>query len=89
METLMMIFPLILTNNLVMSVVKTFADKSATKTWLRAFLLILSGAGIIATSSLTGNEVDFNQLSDIGTAIAEIALLYIGSHYSYRVIKTA
>lgn len=84
-----MLFPLVFTNNLVMSLIKYLAGESKNKVWLRGMLGLLSVAGIISASALTGNEIDFNQLTDLGMLGLESVALFFASHYSYRVIKEA
>lgn len=89
MDFIQMILPLILTNNLVMSLVKSLSVSSQNIVWLRGLLLLFSGVGVVAASAVSGNPVDFNQLSDIAKAFLEILALAVGSHFSYKVIKTA
>lgn len=82
-------FPLVFTNNLLMSFVKIAAAGAIKKPWLRALLAILSIFGSLAASSLSGEPVNFNLISDWARLILESLVLYTASHYSYRVIKEA
>ena len=82
-------FPLVFTNNLIMSLVKRLAVVKESKLWLRGALLVISALGIVATSALAGNPVDLDSLSSIGTALLEILVLAVGSHFSYLAIKKA
>lgn len=84
-----MLFPMIFTNNLVMSLVKFLAGKSKNVVWLRGILAVLSILGAVAASSLSGTPVDFNQLTDWAKLILEAATLGLASHFSYRAIKEA
>lgn len=83
------ILGMVLTNNLVMSVVKYLLTAQKSKLWLRGVLTAISALGVIATASLTGNAIDFNSLSSLGTALAEIVGLAVASHFSYTAIKSA
>ena len=87
LETIVMIFPLVFTNNLVMSVVKYIRGAGESKKWLRGILGLLSLIGIVATSAYTGNPVDFNQFTDVGLTLVLAVVTAVMSHFSYRVIK--
>ena len=89
MSIISLLFPLIFTNNLVMSLIKFLAGKAAGTAWLRFMLGILSVVGIIAGSALTGVPVNFDSLSSLAFATIEAAALGILSHFSYKVITTA
>lgn len=89
MEILLMLFPMVFTNNLVMSFVKFLAGESKNKFWLRGMLAALSVIGAVSASALAGDSIDFNQLTEWGKLILESATLFVASHYSYRVIKEA
>lgn len=89
METIVMLFPMIFTTNLVMSFVKLLAGASKNVVWLRGILAVCSIIGAVAAASLSGQPVDFNQLTDWGKLILESATLFMASHYSYRAIKEA
>jgi hypothetical protein len=83
------LFPLMFTNNLVMSFVKYISRFKNSKLWLRGTLVILSAMGLISYSALMDQPVDFNQLSDLGQLLAQVIILAFGSHFSYRTIKEA
>lgn len=78
---------LLLSNNLVMSAVKYLSQNQSSKTWLRTALIVISILGIVAASSISGEPINFNQLSDLGKLLLETIVLSIGSHYSYTAIK--
>ena len=86
---LAMAFPLVFWNNLAMTVVKYLAGASKTKLWLRAILSVLSIFGVIAYSSITGDPVDFDRISSLGTLVVEALIVAFGAHFSYKAIKTA
>ena len=88
MQTIALLFPLVLTNNLIMSAVKLLAAKSVGKAWLRCMLVALSFIGIIATATITGDPVDLNRINELGMLLVETLVLTIGSHLSYKAIKT-
>lgn len=89
LNLLLTLFPLIFTNNLIMSVVKWISQKQESAIWLRGALIVISLLSVIATAALTGHPIDFNQLSDLGTMLAETIGLAIASHFSYKAIKNA
>lgn len=86
-EIIVTVLALILSNNLVLSLVKYLSFAKESKTWLRGALLVLSAVGIITTATLNGTPVDFDSLSSLGVSLAEMIVLAIGSHYSYKLIK--
>lgn len=79
------IFPLIPLNNWILAGVKVVAQEAATRAWLRGTLVILSLVGVIASSAISGTEIDFNQISDLWKLFLETAGLVLASHFSYRV----
>lgn len=83
------IVPLILTNNVALSAVKYLADGAAGKYMLRTLLLAFSLVGIVATSALTGNGIDINQVTELVNLIVMTVVTGVASHFSYRVIKDA
>ncbi len=87
LETIAMIFPLVFTNNLVMSLVKVLADGSLGTTGKRVMLGVISVIGLIAASAFTGNAIDFDSVSNIAQATVLAAVTGILSHFSYKVIK--
>ncbi len=80
---------LVLSSNLIMSLVKYLSVVKDSKVWLRGTLIVVSALGVVSAAALSGNPVDFNQLSDLGTALIETLVLAVGSHYSYKFIKKA
>lgn len=82
-------FPLIFTNNLVMSLVKYVAQESMDRTWLRTVLVISSLVGVLAVSAITGQDVNFNELTDLGRLFLETLGVSVGAHLSYKAIKNA
>lgn len=88
-QVLAIVGPLVFTNNVLMSFIKLLAGKAAGKVWLRGILLGLSVLGVISMSALTGNTVDFNQITDLTQALVEILLTAFGAHFTYRLIKEA
>lgn len=89
LQILAIVGTLVFTNNILMSFVKMLAGKATSTFWLRGVLLALSIAGVISMSALTGNAVDFNQITDLGKALVEIVLTAFGAHFTYRLIKNA
>lgn len=87
LETIAMIFPLVFTNNLVMSLVKVLADGSLKKTGLRVILGATSVLGLMAASAFTGNAIDFDSVSNIAQATVLATVTGVLSHFSYKVIK--
>lgn len=88
-ETISMIFALILPTNLLMSAVKLLSTKQESVTWLRVALMLVSLLGVIAGSALTGEPIDMDSLSSLGKALLEVVVLAIAAHFSYKTIKTA
>ena len=86
---LITLFSLVFTNNLLLSAVKQLRALQGNKKWLRAILFVLSAVGVVAGAAVTGDAIDFNQVTDLLKAAIEIAAVAIGSHYSYKAIKTA
>jgi hypothetical protein len=83
------LFPLVFTNNLIMSAVKYLSHKKENKGVLRVILVLVSVAGLITTAALTGDPVDLDKFSSLGMLGVETIILGVASHYSYRVIKEA
>lgn len=88
-DVLTMVFPLIFSANLVMSLVKFLADGTMSRPYLRVILGIFAFAGVIFYASFTGNPVDMDSLTSLGRMILEAAIVAFGAHYSYKAIKTA
>ncbi len=88
-DALAMIFPLIFTSNLVISVVKYLGDQSLTKTHLRLALAALSLVGVISTAALTGDPVNFDSVSSLAMMLLDALIVAFGAHFSYKVIKYA
>lgn len=86
-ETIALIFPLIFTNNLLMSAVKYLRGVGESKKWLRTILGALSLIGILAASAYTGNPVDLDSFTEVGTALVLSIVTGVLSHFSYKVIK--
>jgi hypothetical protein len=86
---LAVLLPLILTNNLVMSLVKYLSDKTLSVYGLRGALVLFSLIGVVSMAVLTGNAVDFNQVTDLLKMLVEVVAVAFASHYSYKAIKTA
>jgi hypothetical protein len=80
---------LLFSNNLILSGVKYLSVEKNSKTWLRGALIVASVIGIVSSSALSGNPIDFNQISDLGKLLVETIVVAVASHYSYRAIKTA
>ena len=89
MEILATLLTLVLSSNIVMSAVKWLADGSIGRPGLRFALALVSMAGVIATSALTGSAVDFNSLTGIGMMLLESLGVALGAHLSYKAIKNA
>lgn len=83
------LFPLVLTNNLLMSAVKWLAVRQESNVFLRSALIVFSALGILATATITGHAVDFNQLTEISKFGLELVVLTFASHFSYKAIKNA
>lgn len=81
------VFPLVFTANLVMSVVKYLADRSITRGGLRFILAVFAIVGVISTSAVTGQPIDFDSLSSLGRLAIEAAATGIFAHFSYKAIK--
>lgn len=86
MQTALSLFPLIPMLNWVMSAVKMFAGNAMSTTWLRVVLLGLAILGSISISALSGNPLDFAQVSDWGKLLVEALGLSLASHASFKVI---
>lgn len=80
-------FPLVFTSNIVMAAVKYLADGALTKTGLRVMLGLIAVIGAIATAAFTGEPIDFNQVSDIALLTIQTAVIGVGAHFSYKLIK--
>lgn len=89
LDLLALLFPLIFTNNLIMSIVKWLSGAATSVVWLRAMLAVVSILGIIASSAITGDAVNFNQITDIAKMLVEALTIGVASHFSYRIIKEA
>lgn len=89
MEFLTIMFPLVFANNPMLSLAKFLAGDGVGKTMLRVLLVIFAFIGVISTSALTGDPVDFNRLSELAMLLLEVAGLSVASHFSYRVITGA
>lgn len=80
---------LVVSNNLLMSLLKALSAKAQSKGFLRAILAVLSLAGVIAANALNGNPVDLDSVTYLLTIIIESFAVGLGSHLSYKAIKTA
>ena len=87
----MVVGPLIFTNNVLMSFVKLIIgklrDHSKDRTWLRGVLALLSLTGVITLSALTGNAIEFNQVSELVKMTVEVVATIFGAHFTYKLIK--
>lgn len=88
-ELIIAMFPIVFSQNLIMSFVKLLAAEGGTRWWLRGVLACLSFLGAVSAASLSGDPIDFNQVSDWGQIIASTIVLGFASHYSYKAIKLA
>lgn len=87
-QILVTVLPLILSNNLVMSLIKWISPYES-NLWLRSVLFVVSILGVIATAAATGNPVDFNSIHDLSVLLAEAIATAVASHFSYKAIKNA
>lgn len=87
MQIIAMIFPMVFTTNLLMTIVKYLAGAAATTTWLRVALLVISIGGAFSISAITGNPIDVNQISDWGKLLVEALTIAITAHGSYKAIS--
>lgn len=88
-DLIVMIFPLIFTSNLVMSVVKIIAQGSMSNVYLRGVLAIFAVLGVIVASALTGDPVNFDSIIALLKVAGDAAIVVIGAHISYKVIKNS
>jgi len=79
--------PLIVLSNWFMAGIKKFMDKAETTMWLRGILVLFSAVAVIISASLTGEAVDYNQVSDLVVTGLTILVTAVGAHLSYKVIK--
>ena len=86
MELIIALIPLVLTNNLLMAIVKKLGDGMGSYA-LRAILILLSLCGVIATSVITGNPIDVGSFQDMAKALVEVIVLALASHGAYKAIK--
>ena len=80
---------LVLSNNLLMSFVKSLTIEKESKSWLRAMLVVFSFLGVMAASALNGSPIDLNQLTDLGGMLVDILVVAVSSHFTYKAIKNA
>lgn len=83
------LFPLIFTNNIVMSFVKYLANGAMSNVWLRVFLLVCSLMGVIALSSINGTQIDFNSVQSLVKMLAETLVVALGSHFTFKAMVLA
>ena len=89
LDAVMIIFPMIFTANIVMSLVKILAQESLKSTGLRIILIVFSILGVLAGSAVTGNPVDTDSVSNLATMLVEAITIAVGAHFSYKLIKQA
>lgn len=68
--------------NVVMAIIKWLTPTESTA-WKRGVLALLSLAGVIATSAMTGTPVNPNEVSSLLTAIVEAFVAFLLAHGSY------
>lgn len=89
LELITSLIPVIFASNLVLSGIKYLSLVKESKWWLRGALVVVSALGLIAHGVLTGNEIDFNQVSDLFKGLAELIAVSLAAHVNYKLIKTA
>lgn len=88
MDVITTLLSLVFSTNLVMSGIKWLRTKSESTFSLRVALTVCSIIGVVATATLTGNPVDFNQITDTGGALIEAIIVAVAAHFTYKAIKT-
>lgn len=89
LELITSLIPVIFASNLLMSGIKYLSIIKESKWWLRGALIVISIMGVLAHGVLTGNDIDFNQVSDLARGLVEIIGVALVAHLNYRAIKTA
>jgi hypothetical protein len=63
-----------------------FANGAGAKPFLRFSLVLFSLCGIVATSLLTGQEINPDSITSLAVVAIETVLSAFGSHFIYRVL---
>lgn len=88
-QAIAIIFPMIFSANLIMSLVKALAQGSLGNTGLRILLIIISIVGILTVSAITGDPVNMDSISSLSQMLLEAIIVTVGAHFSYKAIKQA